>query len=94
VREAKELGNAVKYRCPHQCAFVEGSPHIYGYWMVDRDQADSKWWCQDPQGALNPDSYQLRGTSECFSFWKFLWRADPRAEIGKKCCNAVSSSKV
>jgi len=27
---------------PHRCAFVDGSPHIHGFWIVDWDQPDCK----------------------------------------------------
>ena len=37
----------VTIRRPHRCAYVEGSPHIHGYWMVDWDQPDCKPWHQD-----------------------------------------------
>jgi len=30
----------VSGRRPHRCAFADGSPHIYGYWMVDWNQTD------------------------------------------------------
>ena len=32
----------VTIRRPYRCAFVDGSPHIHGYWMVDWDQPDCK----------------------------------------------------
>ena len=37
----------VSIRRPHRCAYVEGSPHIHGYWMVDWDQPDCRPWHQD-----------------------------------------------
>ena len=37
----------VSVRRPDRCAYVEGSPHIHGYWMVDWDQPDCKPWYQD-----------------------------------------------
>jgi len=36
--------NGVTVRRPYRCAFVDGSPHIHGYWMVDWDQTDCKPW--------------------------------------------------
>ena len=38
---------SVTVRCPYRCGFVEGSPHIHGYWMVDWDQPECKPWHQD-----------------------------------------------
>jgi len=37
----------VPVRRPDRCGYVEGSPHIHGYWMVDWDQADCKPWYRD-----------------------------------------------
>lgn len=37
----------VTIRRPHQCKFVDYSPHIRGYWMVDWDQPDCKPWYRD-----------------------------------------------
>ena len=37
----------VSIRRPHRCQYVEGSPHIHGFWMVDWDQIDCKPWHQD-----------------------------------------------
>jgi len=37
----------VSVRRPDRCGYVEGSPHIHGYWMVDWDQPDCKPWHQD-----------------------------------------------
>ena len=34
-------------RRPDRCGYVEGSPHIHGFWMVDRDQVDCKPWHAD-----------------------------------------------
>ena len=34
-------------RRPYRCAYVEDSPHINGYWMVDWDQPDCKPWYED-----------------------------------------------
>ena len=34
----------VSFRRPYRCAYVEGSPHIHGYWIVDWDQPDCKPW--------------------------------------------------
>ena len=44
----------VTVRRPHRCAFVNGSPHIHGYWMVDWDQPDCKPWYRDYQDAVSP----------------------------------------
>ena len=37
----------VTLRRPDRCAFVNGSPTIHGYWMVDWDQEDCKPWHKD-----------------------------------------------
>jgi len=37
----------VSVRRPYRCGYVEGSPHIRGYWMVDWDQSDCKPWYRD-----------------------------------------------
>ena len=37
----------VTVRRPHRCHYVEGSPHIHGFWMVDWDQLDCQPWHQD-----------------------------------------------
>jgi len=37
----------VSVRRPDRCGYVEGSPHIHGYWMVDWDQPDCKPQHQD-----------------------------------------------
>ena len=37
----------VSVRRPDRCAYVAGSPHIHGFWMVDWDQPDCKPWHQD-----------------------------------------------
>jgi len=37
----------VSIRRPDRCAYVGGSPHIHGYWMVDWDQPDCKPWHRD-----------------------------------------------
>ena len=37
----------VTVRRPHRCHYVEGSPHIHGFWMVDWNQLDCKPWHQD-----------------------------------------------
>ena len=39
--------NGVAVRRPHRCQYVEGSPHIHGFWMVDWDQLDCQPWHQD-----------------------------------------------
>jgi hypothetical protein len=37
----------VSVRRPHRCEYVEGSPHIHGFWMVDWGQLDCKPWHKD-----------------------------------------------
>jgi len=37
----------VTLKRPNRCGYVGGSPHIYGFWMVDWDQPDCKPWHQD-----------------------------------------------
>ena len=37
----------VTVRRPYRCGYVEGSPHIHGFWMVDWDQPDCKPRLQD-----------------------------------------------
>ena len=37
----------VPVRRPYRCHYVEGSPHIHGFWMVDWNQIDCKPWHQD-----------------------------------------------
>ena len=44
----------VTVRRPDRCAFVEGSPHIHGYWTVDWDQPDCKPWYRDFHDAVSP----------------------------------------
>ena len=46
----------VTFRRPDRCIFVEGSPHIHGYWMVDWDQPDCRPWYRDYQDAVGPSS--------------------------------------
>jgi len=46
----------VTVRRPDRCAFVWGSPHIHGYWMVDWDQTDCKPWYRDYQDAVGENS--------------------------------------
>ena len=43
----------VTVRRPGRCAFVDGSPHIHGYWMVDWDQPDCKPWHRDFHDAVS-----------------------------------------
>jgi len=38
----------VTVRRPYRCAYVQGSPHIHGYWMVDWNQVDCKPWYRYP----------------------------------------------
>jgi len=37
----------VNVRRPYRCAYVDGSPHIHGFWVVDWDQPDCKPKLQD-----------------------------------------------
>lgn len=37
----------ITFSRPHRCAYVDKSPHVHGFWMVDRDQADCKPWYKD-----------------------------------------------
>ena len=42
----------VTVRRPYRCAFVDESPHIRGYWMVDWDQPDCRPWWRNYQDAV------------------------------------------
>ena len=44
----------VTVRRPDWCAFVGGSPHIIGHWMVNWDQTDCKPWYKDFHDAVSP----------------------------------------
>ena len=44
----------VNIRHPHRCKFVDGSPHVHGYWMVDWDQPDCKPSYRDFHDAVGP----------------------------------------
>ena len=37
----------VTLRRPYRCAYVEGSPYVHGYWMVEWDQPDCQPWHRD-----------------------------------------------
>ena len=37
----------VSVRRPDRCAYVAGSPHIHGFWIVDWDQPDCQPWHKD-----------------------------------------------
>lgn len=37
----------VSIRRPYRCAYVQDSPHIQGYWMVDWDQPDCRPWLRE-----------------------------------------------
>jgi hypothetical protein len=39
---------SVFLRRPDRCVYVEGSPHIHGFWMVDWDQVDCQPWHAPP----------------------------------------------
>jgi len=43
----------VTFKQPHRCGYVDGSPHIHGFWMVDWDQPDCKPWHQDVTDAVS-----------------------------------------
>ena len=45
---------------PDRCKFVDGSPDIHGYWIVDWDQPDCKPWYRDFHNAVNPKSPFIR----------------------------------
>jgi hypothetical protein len=45
----------VTIRRPHRCAFIDGSPHIHGYWMVDWDQPDCQPWYREYQDVVGPN---------------------------------------
>ena len=49
----------VTVRRPQRCAYVWGSPHIQGYWMVDWDQPDCKPWYRDYQDAVGANRPSL-----------------------------------
>jgi hypothetical protein len=38
----------VSLRRPDRCVYVDGSPHIHGFWMVDWDQVDCQPWHAPP----------------------------------------------
>ena len=44
----------VTIRRPYRCAFVDGSPHIHGYWMVDWEQLDCRPWYRDFHDVVSP----------------------------------------
>jgi len=44
----------VTIRRPYRCAFVDESPHIRGYWMVDWDQSDCKPGLRNFHDAVSP----------------------------------------
>lgn len=51
----------VTVRRPHRCAFVDGFPHVHGYWMVDWDQEDCQPWHKDFRDVVSPSSLYLAG---------------------------------
>ena len=44
----------VTIRRPDRCKFVDGSPHIHGYWIVDWDEQGCKPWYRDFRDAVSP----------------------------------------
>jgi len=44
----------VTVRRPYRCRYVDGSPHIHAFWMVDWDQPDCKPWHQDFVDKVDP----------------------------------------
>ena len=54
----------VTVRRPYRCAYVRGSSHIHGYWMVDWDQPDCKPWYRDYQDVVGP-KYPLFRSCVC-----------------------------
>jgi hypothetical protein len=44
----------VTVRRPRRCAFVDGFPHIHGYWVVDWDQEDCKPHHKDLRDVVSP----------------------------------------
>lgn len=46
----------VTFKQPHRCKWVDGSPHIHGYWVVDWDQKDCQPWHKDIRDAVSPRS--------------------------------------
>lgn len=44
----------VNVRRPYRCKFVDGSPHIHAYWVVDWDQPDCKPRYRDFHDAVSP----------------------------------------
>jgi len=44
----------VNIRRPYRCKFVDGSPQIHGYWMVDWDQQDCKPSYKNFHDAVSP----------------------------------------
>ena len=52
----------ITVRRPDWCAFIGGSPHIIGHWMVDWDQTDCKPWYKDFHDAvslISPSAHML-----------------------------------
>lgn len=48
----------VTIKQPERCQFIEGSPYIRGFWIVDWDQPDCQPWHRDfnNKGCTNPGS--------------------------------------
>jgi hypothetical protein len=43
----------VSLRRPDRCGYVQGSPHIHGFWMVDWDQVDCQPWHAPPTDTVS-----------------------------------------
>lgn len=50
----------VTIRRPDRCTFVNGFPHVHGYWMVDWDQENCKLWLKDFCDIVSPRSPHLQ----------------------------------
>jgi len=46
----------VPIKRPDRCGFVEGSPHVHGYWMVDWDQPDCEPYFKEFHDTVSPTS--------------------------------------
>ena len=44
----------VAIRRPYRCAFVDGSPHAHGYWIVAWEQPDCRPWYRDFHDVVSP----------------------------------------
>lgn len=46
----------VTVRRPYRCQFVDGSPHIHGYWIVDWDPKDCRPWPKNIRDTVSSKS--------------------------------------